>query len=643
MIVGTAGHVDHGKTALVRALTGVDTDRLKEEKARGITTDLGFAYLPGPDATPIGFVDVPGHESLVRTMVAGAAGIDYALLVVAADEGVKPQTREHIEILRLLGLERGIVLLSKADRADETRRAEVVGEVQAALGASPLLAEPPLFVSVVSGEGIDALQAHLAQAARTARPTRTDGPFRLAVDRAFTLKGVGTIVAGTALSGRIARDETVTLLPARRTARVRTLHVQNQDAAAGQAGERCALALVGITRDEVARGDWITTEPEPHETMRLDVELSLVDSAPRALAQWVPVHFHCGASDVTARVTVLGPQALAPGEDGLAQVQLATALPLRHGDRFVLRDTSARRTIGGGRVLDPRAPARRRQTPERLARLAAMRPRDPDAALAALLALPPHVEDLAIFEADRGLTPAHTAAIVAAHDLALVTAPAARFAMAAATRQAVEETILARLAALHAESPELPGLALDRLRTQLASPPARPLLAALCDGLVADGRLARRGPWFHLPDHVAQLGEEDRRIADVALPLLEQDRFRPPRVRDIAGAIGFHETRVRRACKALVRTGALIEVAHDHFFPRATVLEMAAIARRLGEAADGGRFTAAAFRDALDNGRKVAIQILEFFDRNGLTHRTGDLRRVVKAPEAIFGAPERPT
>ncbi len=638
MIVGTAGHVDHGKTALVRALTGVDTDRSKEEKARGITIDLGFAYMPGADGATIGFVDVPGHERLVRTMVAGAAGIDYALLVVAADDGVMPQTREHLEILGLLGLRRGLVVVTKSDRADTARRAEVAREVAATLTGSALAKAGVHYASSLTGEGVEALRRRLfeeAAAAPSAEAACTI--FRLPVDRAFILDGVGTVVTGTALSGTVRVADEVTVLPSGIKARVRSLHAQNREAGSGMIGQRCALALsgAGVNREIVSRGAWISGAPAPRQTLRFDADAKLLAGAPRPLGQWAPVRLHCGASEVGARVVVLSADTLTPGGTALVQIVLDQPLPLCHNDLFVLRDQSAQRTIGGGSVIDPRAPARRRRGAERAARLAAARPADPADALLRLLALDPGFEDLSAFAEDRGLPAAGVDAIVARLSLQRLRAGPVTFLHTPARWAALRGAVIEQLAGFHLEHPEAPGLAGERLRTMLAPALPKALFAAARDRLLAEKDIALSGHWVRLPKHVAQLGAEDRRLAAMMAPMIAAERFRPPRVRDLSSTLDIQETRVRGACKALARAGELIEIAPDQFFLRGAVVEMAEIAKGLSSSA---QFTAADFRDKLDNGRKVAIQVLEFFDRQGLTWRSGDLRRVVKDPEAIFGA-----
>ncbi|MDX1376875.1 MAG: selenocysteine-specific translation elongation factor, partial [Burkholderiales bacterium] len=348
MIVATAGHVDHGKTSLVRALTGVDTDRLPEEKKRGLTIDLGFAYLPLAGAATIGFVDVPGHERFVHNMLSGVAGIDFALLVVAADDGPMPQTREHLAILDLLGVSQGAVALSKIDRVSEAR----VAEVRAALGtllAPTGLAGAPIFpLSVVSDTGVGALKAHLEAAARALQPRAREGNFRLAVDRAFTIAGAGLVVTGTVVSGEVAVGDTVRALLAGEAARVRSIHAQNAAAGIGVAGERCALNLAGIDgKSPIERGDWIVAGTLPPAVRRFDARLRVLADEAGALAHWTPVHVHLGAADVTGRVAVLEGAGIAPGASGLVQLLLERPIGALGGDGFILRDQSSRRTLAG--------------------------------------------------------------------------------------------------------------------------------------------------------------------------------------------------------------------------------------------------------------------------------------------------------
>ncbi|TPE47563.1 selenocysteine-specific translation elongation factor [Amaricoccus solimangrovi] len=628
MIIGTAGHIDHGKTALVKALTGVDADRLAEEKARGITIDLGFAYrhLPGaPEHAISGFVDVPGHERFVHTMLAGAGGIDFALIVVAADDGVMPQTREHVAILDLLGLSLGAVALTKCDLAGEARRAEVGAEVAALLAETGLAGAPVFPVSAVTGEGIDALRGHLAGQERAARPRPGQGRARLLVDRCFTLRGAGTVVTGTVVSGAFATGERVAVSPSGLTARIRSIHAQNTPAERGEAGQRCALNLAGegVAREAIARGDVVLDPALLAPSDRIDATLRVLASEPRPVGTWFPARLHTGAAEVGARVVPLG-DPIGPGGAGLAQLVLDRPVAGFVGDRYILRDVSARRTLGGGVFLDLRAPARKRRTEARRALLAAAAPRDPGAALAGLLATGELVAPDA-FARDRALSDAELAAAVAAPGAewfgGLLAAPGGVARLRAA--------IGAELAAWHEANPELHGMPRERLRLALTPrPPKEPFLDHL-RAEAAAGRLVLDGAFLRLPGHVARLTEADEEIyARVAGGLGGAARFRPPRVRDFAGELGLDEAEIRRVMKLCARAGRVDEIAKDHFFLRATTAEMADFVRSLSAAAPEGWFTAAAFRDRMENGRKVAIQILDFFDRQGLTLRRGDLRRI---------------
>ncbi len=639
MIIGTAGHVDHGKTSLVRALTGVDTDRLAEEKRRGISIELGFAYLPAGEGV-LGFVDVPGHERLVHTMLAGAAGIDLALLVVAATDGPMPQTAEHLQILELLGIPALLVALTKTDLVEPPALAAAEAATRALLAGTRYAGADVLPVSVRSGEGLEALRRRLQ--ALPARPAarRDAGAFRFAVDRSFVLPGTGVVATGTVLSGRIAAGDAVTLLPRGLPARVRALHVQNRPAAAGQAGERCALNLAGpgVERDTVARGDWLLHPDCAATTSRLDVELALLPSEPHGLRQGAELLLHLGASRVPVRVVRLEAGPLGPGGHGLAQLVLGSPLPAHCDDRFVLREPGARRTVGGGRVLDARPPARHRRSPARLAVLDTLRAlpegTPPAAVLAALLAQPPGIVALDALCADRGLDAAQAQALAADPELVVLEADGQAHAVGRAAWAALRERVAAALGAHHAENPDLPGPVVAELRRQAAPDWPAPLHAAALRRLAQDGAVALQPPWVRLPGHAPRLSDAEARLWEGVRTLLAAERFRPPRVRDLAQALGAPEPAMRQLCKRMTRQGELSELAPDHFFLRPTVAEMADVAATLST---DGPFTAAQFRDRLDNGRKVAIQILEFFDRRGLTVRHDDLRRVVRVPAELFG------
>jgi selenocysteine-specific elongation factor len=488
-----------------------------------------------------------------------------------------------------------------------------------------------IAVSATTGQGIADLRAALLG---SAGPDRDLGGYpRLAVDRAFTLSGAGLVVTGTLVSGRIAVDDRLVLSPSGLELRVRGLHAQNKPAAEARAGQRVALNIAGprLSKEIVTRGDWVL-HPDIHApTSAIDARIALLPDAPRAMRQDTPVHLHLGAAHVMARVSLLDRERLEPGETAFVRLTLQQSIGALARDRIVLRDTGATCTIGGGIVLDPFPPRRGRRTPARVAQLEALKAPDPVEALRALLAVAPGWADQSLFMRARNVTQADRAGLAAAVPAivtgGLVLSPAA-FASARAA-------VLAALAAHHLVSPELPGLQADRLRLSIPDRPPVAGFAGILDSLLREAVIAQDGPWFRLPGHRISLTPQDEKLWRAARPMIAAERFRPPRTRDIALALRVPETAVRTTLKRLMRMGQLIEIAPDHFFLRETVAEMAAIAAQ-GVDADG-LLTAASFRDRLDNGRKVAIQILEFFDKAGVTVRTGDVRRLRMDRVGMFG------
>lgn len=642
MIIGTAGHIDHGKTALVKALTGVDGDRLKDEKARGITIDLGFAYLPLPAGPVLGFIDVPGHERFVHTMLAGATGIDFALLTVAANDGIKPQTLEHLRIIDLLGIGRGAVVLTKADLATPERIAEVAAEVGSALSGTTLEGAPILKVSALTGDGIEQLRDHLGGAAAAAPERRSDDAFRLAVDRVFTLAGVGVVVTGTVLSGSVHAGGRVLVSPAGLDARVRSLHAQNAPAEVGRTGDRCALNIAGpdISKDSIRRGD-VVLDPALHApTDRIDAVLRVLSSESKPIGQWHPVRLHHAAAEVGARVVLLGDEPIRPGATADVQLVLDRPIATALQDRFVIRDVSAQRTIGGGHFIDLRPPARHRRTLERQAQRAALTIADHEGVLAALLEVPPYSVNFTVFARDRSLSTVRAADLV--RDLRLIAlASDTHVTVVLAGRWEVFASAVAeRLAAFHSESPDVQGIGRERLRTQVEPRLPKPAFVAALQKLSRDGAIVLDGAFVRAAGHEISLTPENEGLWKIIEPLLDGDeRFRPPRVRDIAAVTARPEREVRRCLKLASRVGWAHEIAPDHFFLRRPLREMVAIAADVASAAVNGEFTAAQFRDRLNNGRKVAIQILEFLDRHGVTIKRGDLRRMNREHLDLFGPP----
>jgi selenocysteine-specific elongation factor len=645
MIVGTAGHIDHGKTSLVRALTGIDTDRLKDEKARGITIELGFAYLRRPRGETIGFVDVPGHERLVRAMLAGTTGIEFVLLVVACDDGVMPQTREHMAIIDLLGLSSGVVALTKADVVDVDRIVDVTAQVAALLSGTSLADAPVVAVSAVTGAGIEQLQLILDTAAQIGRSLPADRRFRLAVDRVFSLAGAGTVTTGSVLSGRVAVGDRVVVSTMGREARVRSIHALNECTDEGSAGQRCALAFVGsgIDTTTIGRGD-VVLDPSLHQPVgKLDVRLKLLATERKPLSKWLPVKVHHGSAERDARILMLRGKSLAPGEEDFARIVVAEPLAVAVGDRFIVRDAAATRTMGGGMVLDLAPPDRHRATAQRRAELKLLSGSDDLAVLRGLLDLRGYVDITAFFR-NRASPPAMVDRAIRSLGLVVFDFASHLIAMPSGPWEAYARSAVMALERFHAENPELPGLAQDRLRLALAPRLPAALFAHVLQRLASEGQLALERSWARRPGHAVRFSSEEERIWSLIVPiLLKSEQFRPPRVRDIAAAQRIDERVVRRIFKLAAGRGDVDEIAKDHFFISDTVVEMADIARALAAATDDGQFTVIAFRDRLDSGRKLAIQILEFFDRQGLTMRRGDFRRINPHKQYLFSRPVPPS
>jgi selenocysteine-specific elongation factor len=630
VIVGTAGHIDHGKTTLVKALTGVDADRLPEEKARGITLDLGYAYTPLPDGGVLGFVDVPGHEKLVRNMLAGATGIDFALLVVAADDGPMPQTREHLELLDLLGLVHGAVALTKCDLVAADRIAEARGELATLLSGSPLAGCPLFDLAATSGTGVPALRAHLEAVAAGLPPRQAGGGFRLAIDRCFSLAGAGTVVTGTAHAGKVGAGDTVIISPPGLKARVRSLHVQDRPAQQGHAGERIALALAGdIGKADIARGMWVVDPALAHPLTRFHGELRVPAGQP-AMKHLQSVHVHLGTEDILGRVALLDCAEVGAGGTALVEILLERETLALRGDRFVLRDAGAQRNVAGGRVLDIFPPTRHKRSAERLALLAALRDDDPLPALALLAAQGHAGVDLGRHALARNLAPAEAEVLWSRAGLKQVRDGETQLGFSAGAWDGLAQRLLDALAREHERAPDLAGVERERLRRMTSANLPRAAFDALVGELLAAGKVAQTRAWLHLPQHVASVSAADRDLFAVLKPLLDAQPFNPPRVRDVFRASGTAEDTVRQLFRRLARGGELFPVAHDHFFTAAAVAELAAIVARLD--AEKGAALAADLRDIIyadgGGGRKVAIQILEFFDRIGYTRRVRDEHRL---------------
>lgn len=613
MIIATAGHVDHGKTTLLQAITGVNADRLPEEKKRGMTIDLGYAYWPQADGRVLGFIDVPGHEKFLSNMLAGVGGIDHALLVVACDDGVMAQTREHLQILKLTGNPQLTVALTKADRVDEARIDEVREEIQTTL-AHYGFSGSALFVTAASeGRGIDTLREHLQQLSTRAHASNQS--FRLALDRAFTVKGAGLVVTGTALSGEVNVGDTLWLTGVNKPMRVRSLHAQNQPTEYAHAGQRIALNIAGdAEKDQLNRGDWLLSDAPPEAFTRVIV--SLEQQAP--LTQWQPLHIHHAASHVTGRVSLL--------EGSLAELVFDTPLWLADNDRLVLRDISARATLAGARVVMLNPPRRGKRKPDYLQWLSALENAQDDSAALAI-----HLERGAVnlpdFAWARQLNGEGMRQLIDQPDFiqagySLLNAPvAARW----------QRKILDTLATYHEQHRDEPGPGRERLRRMALPMEDEALVLLLIERMRESGVIHSHHGWLHLPDHKAGFSDEQQVIWHKTESLFGDE---PWWVRDLARETGSDEQNMRQVLRQAAQQGMITAIVKDRYYRNDRIVSFANMIRDLDR--EKGSTCAADFRDRLNVGRKLAIQILEYFDRIGFTRRRGNdhlLRDALLFPE----------
>ncbi len=630
IIVGTAGHIDHGKSALVQALTGTDPDRWEEEKRRGITLDLGFAHLELDDLR-LGFVDVPGHERFVRNMLAGVGGIDLVLLVIAADESIKPQTREHFDICRLLGIPRGLTVLTKPDLVAPDGLELVRLEVEEFLKGSFLEGAPIVAVSSKTGRGLDRLREELRRAAAAVPAKDASHYFRLPIDRAFVMKGFGTVVTGTLVSGSIGREEEVEVFPGGRRLRVRGLQVHNQPAERATAGQRTALNLAGVEAGELERGMVLAAPGLFAATERVDVELALLPSA-RALKDGARVHFHQGTAEIIAEVHLLDRGALAPGQQAFAQLRLAHPALLLPGDRFILRQFSPVVTIGGGRVLDPQPPRHKRNDPAALAGLATLAEGDQEKILATLVERAPRgaVEESEMV-ARTGWRAAElraaAEALAAAGTLRRVRESPLLLTSVARLRELAERT-LARLDAFHHKEPLLEGMQKEELREKVFGRAPEALFEAVLGELVQTGQVAVAGETLKRAGRAISLSREEAEAKALIERAFADAGLTVPSVKEVLARVGVAPKRAQKILLILLREKALVKVTEDLLFHRAA---LEGLAERLrGYKRDKGeRLSVAAFKDLTGVTRKYAIPLLEYLDRQRLTRRVGDEREIL--------------
>ena len=636
MIVATAGHVDHGKTSLIRALTGVDTDRLPEEKRRGLTIDLGFAYYDLGDGEKTGFVDVPGHERFVRTMVAGVSSIDAVMFIVAADDGPMPQTTEHLAILDLLGVDKGIFVISKIDRVDEKRTQEVALECEKLLVNKSLQSAHVLKVCALDGRGISELKSSLLNLRKKWRPRKKDGCFRLAVDRSFVLKGTGRVVTGTVFSGQIGADENVVYAPGDGAPlRVRGIHAQNALASIAVAGQRAAL---NVTSSEgrslaAAKGGWIVGQRMGFSTRRFDARIKALGDEEKGLRNRMPVHVHIGSADVTGRINLLEKSSVEPGCTEYAEVILDRPVHTVRGDKIVLRDQSARRTIGGGVVLDSLIQTQKRSKAERLFFLKSTSNFEAEDAFAFELAHSTTGVSLSLFKCNWNRTQREMDKLVKDSGAILVAEDEGNYAYDKEKWSKLKKSFLELLGQLHSQTESKESTAPERVNRKIPNPLRKAGLKRLIDDLVNERYIERSAGGIQLPGTILEMSTADKKLWDQVKPLLDRADFKIPVVRDMADTLRMNVKLLEGFLKRAIQYELVIKVSDKRYYLTETIDVLKKLVRKTSENSGNVGFSVAEFRNDSGIGRNAVVEILEYFDRVGFTKRLGQVRKLLDLPK----------
>jgi selenocysteine-specific elongation factor len=629
IIVGTAGHIDHGKTSLVRVLTGVDTDRLKEEKERGITIELGFAPLTLPSGLRMGLVDVPGHERFVKNMVAGATGIDLVLLVIAADEGVMPQTREHLDICQLLGVRGGLVALTKTDMVDREWMEMVSEEVSDYLSGTFLEDAPVIPVSSVTGEGSEALLEALEKLAEGIPPRSEAGVFRLPVDRVFTMKGFGTVVTGTLISGAVSAGEDVVFLPGEKRGRLRGIQVHGELVDASSAGTRTALNIQGLDRDEIHRGQTAVRPGSLEPSLMLDVSMNLLTSAPRLLKNRDRVRFHLYTGEVMTRAVVLDGEQIEPGSGGLVQLRLEEPVVALPGDRFVVRSYSPMTTIGGGSILDPLPRKHRRNRPPVLEQLKRLKSDD---SVEKIITILDEASDRGVtarelgIRTGLGLSEAVRILDEMAEDGSVVVSRIGDEVLAYSSEafDRIRSRLIRSLEKFHEANPARSGIGREELRMrvarQLPDRPYRNLLAALTE----QGEIVLEGDVVSLGGHEAKLSPQQETLAARIMNVLKPKGLSPPFLAELSEELKAPPADLKTVLNLLAGRGDLVRIKDDYFITRSA---HETLMKGLEAFFSTNReLSLSDFRQIVNTTRKWMIPLLEHLDRTQVTMRKGDVR-----------------
>jgi selenocysteine-specific elongation factor len=633
-IIGTAGHIDHGKTSLIKALTGTDTDRLKEEKERGISIDLGFAHLDLPDGTSAGVVDVPGHERFIKNMLAGAHGIDLVLFTVAADDGVMPQTEEHLDIVHLLGVKMAIFVITKADLVPPARITDVEEEIEIITLGTTLENSPKLAVSSVTGQGLEELKQLIATTLKSATHAAPSGYFRLPVDRAFVLQGHGVVVTGTGLSGEIKVGEQVRCLPGDNLFRVRSLQVHGQSVERAGWGQRVAMNLTGPERASIERGQVICHDKLSLTSERFDAFLEVRPAAAKGIKNHQRLRIHMGAAERLGKIVLLGDKEKAePKQSVYCQITLEEPLLVLRGDHFVTRDETAQRTLGGGTVIHPWSKRHKRGDANLPIRLKALHSGD-FAELMENFLNESSAFALSIDAIHQFLNLREEEArqkVDAQKSLRAVNAEGEKVYTTEQKWSRLKEQLLKTLKEFHAGHPLVPGMDMEELRGKLIFQLSPKFFRVVVDLFITEKLIAKEENLLRLASHKVQLGGQETVLMDKIKKILGEQPLAPPDLKEIEKQAAVPRNRLNEVIRLLERDGSVVRVTTDMYFLASSIEQLrATLVRFLGEKSE---MNAAAFRDLIGSSRKYTIPLLEYFDRVGLTIRIGDIRKL-KSPSA---------
>ena len=628
-IIGTAGHIDHGKTSLIKALTGKDTDRLKEEKERGISIDLGFAHLALPDGSEAGIVDVPGHERFIRNMLAGAHGIDMVLFTVAADDGVMPQTEEHLDIVHLLGVRTALFVITKVDLVSEARVREVEEEIEILTFETALEGSRVAHFSAVSGEGLEKVRTGIVEILERIDRPAPSGFFRLPVDRVFVLQGHGVIVTGTGLAGEVRTGDHVHAVPGGQKFRVRSIQVHGQSVESAGWGQRVALNLTGQDRGALERGHMICHEELTLASTRFDAHLEVRPAAAKGIKNHQRVRIHLGTAERMGKLIFLGDiEKVEPKETAYCQVLLTEPLLVMRGDHFIVRDETAQKTLGGGEVVDPRARRHRRREQDVEERLRTLREGDTPERIRGFLdgdaSLATGVDAICQFlNLKRDETRDW---LERTEGLRSFDSERERVYTTEDKWNGFRERLRSALEAFHKGHPLAPGMDLEEVRARLAAGVSARLVRDLADLLAAEGVCVRDGNHLRLPDHRVELGAREKSLSAEIAAALARNPLAPPYLKEIEKAVGVERPKLNEVIRVMERQGEVVRVTTELYYLRASIDRIKGDLYSYFETHE--EMSAATFRDILQSSRKYTIPVLEHFDRTGVTMRVGDVRKL---------------